>query len=191
MSYEIELPCATYWRIIRLAHAAGTTPARWIEAAAACADRAAPEPVSETIAPQEGENGGIPTRTIELSDKVYALLQAEAAAAGLTITEWITACAPMRCADARGSITPSHRTADNELLSDTPGREVAAQPPSEADPSRHTGVTRNGASAPRTMLDVLEGRLGTIASGGLDAIAARPGDPFSDYLIEKKRSGRL
>ena len=44
---------------------------------------------------------------------------------------------------------------------------------------------------PRSMADLLADKLGTVASGGLDAIAARPGDAFSDYLIEKKRNDRL
>ena len=42
-----------------------------------------------------------------------------------------------------------------------------------------------------TMADLMAGYIGTVASGGLDAIAARPGDAFSDYLIEKKRRGHL
>jgi hypothetical protein len=43
----------------------------------------------------------------------------------------------------------------------------------------------------RTMADRLAGLIGTIDSGGLEAIAARPGDAFSDYVVEKKRNGRL
>jgi hypothetical protein len=49
----------------------------------------------------------------------------------------------------------------------------------------------SGNEQPRSMADLLADKLGSVASGGLDAIAARPGDVFSDYLIEKKRNGRL
>jgi hypothetical protein len=114
------------------------------------------------------------SRNVELPDDVYTRIEAEASATGSTVAEWIEAVAPKPCAAPRA---PGIESSPAVLTGNGSGRA-----PETA-----------GGSAPsqRTMADRLAGRLGTIASGGIDAIAARPGDAFSDYLIEKKRNGRL
>jgi len=92
------------------------------------------------------------SRSIEISDGTYKVIEQLTAASGITPTAWVEA-------EARRS---SAAVAEPQLQDDL-----------------------------RNMAEVLAEHLGSVASGGLDAIAARPGDPFSDYLIEKKRSGRL
>lgn len=105
------------------------------------------------------------SRTIELpDDDVYDRIEAAASASGHSVADVIAARFP-------------DDTADETLV-------------------QNECVGPNAGSCPEqspamTLAERLAGRLGTFASGGLEAIASRPGDAFSDYLIEKKRNGTL
>jgi hypothetical protein len=103
------------------------------------------------------------SRTIELPEDVYVRIEKAASASGNSVAEVIAARFPDVSRDP--TLIWHGCTGPDEVLS-------------------------SEQSSP-TLAERLAGRLGTFASGGLEAIASRPGDAFSDYLIEKKRNGTL
>ncbi len=47
---------------------------------------------------------------------------------------------------------------------------------------------RNG---PKTLADMFKGHIGGIASGGDETLSERCGERFTEYLLQKRREGRL
>jgi hypothetical protein len=43
----------------------------------------------------------------------------------------------------------------------------------------------------RPLIEKLEGLIGNVASGGIENMKEDPNDPFFNYLLQKKREGRL
>jgi hypothetical protein len=48
-----------------------------------------------------------------------------------------------------------------------------------------------GESPPKTLADMLEGRVGRINSGGKEKLSEECGEKFADYLVQKQREGHL
>ncbi|HYH81265.1 MAG TPA: hypothetical protein VEX86_15785 [Longimicrobium sp.] len=119
------------------------------------------------------------SRNVELPDDVYSRIEAEASTTGSTVAQWIEGVVPPS-ADA-----PHHARAMSAV--DGPGYGPCGLPDSPTIAAGEDALPEGA----RTMAERLAGLIGTVDSGGLDAIAARPGDEFSDYLVEKKRNGRL
>lgn len=103
------------------------------------------------------------SRNVELPDDVYARVEQRAAAAGMTVVEWIAAGAPALCAEPC-----------------TPASENGGEP---------HGVTGNG-QPPRTLADEFAGRVGLISSGRGD-LSQRTGKLFAEGMLEKRRRGHL
>jgi hypothetical protein len=43
----------------------------------------------------------------------------------------------------------------------------------------------------KTLLDLFEGHVGGVSSGGKDRISENTGEKFTEYLLQKRREGRL
>ncbi|HEX6747464.1 MAG TPA: hypothetical protein VF092_09275 [Longimicrobium sp.] len=109
------------------------------------------------------------SKSIELSDEVYARIEAEASAAGITPAEWIAARLPECCPDANGASAPSD----------------ASEPSSGS-----AAATENGASTPKTLADRMAGYIGRVSSERGD-LSSRHRELFLEGLLEKKRTGHL
>src|SRR5690242_19911263 len=96
MSRTIEVSDAIYERLESLASASRTTPAEWVAATTERADSTAPvaepAPPDTEVAAASARGGRV--RSVELSDEAYARVEAAAAAAGMTVAEWVAECAP-------------------------------------------------------------------------------------------------
>ncbi len=57
----------------------------------------------------------------------------------------------------------------------------------------HLPATPNAAPATdaKSLADLFAGRVGTIKSGGTEALSENCGERFTDYLEQKRREGRL
>ena len=106
------------------------------------------------------------SKSIDLSDEVYRRIEAEASAAGITPAEWIAARLPECCPAANGAGAP--------------------QAVSE-EPSRAAGVVES----PKTLFERMAPHIGRVASGGIERLSQPSGNAFADYLVAKKREGRL
>jgi hypothetical protein len=49
----------------------------------------------------------------------------------------------------------------------------------------------SGISGPQNLAEALAGRIGTVHSGGQDRLSENCGEKFTDYLVQKRREGRL
>lgn len=143
------------------------------------------------------------SRSIEVSDEVYGRIETIASARGTTPTRVVEELVRIDLATVASSVLES-RIAPSDpgpernaprtladliegLIGVVPNRNDAANP---SDPPLALDERAEGKPS-RSMADLMKGLVGTFDSGGLDAIAARPGDAYSDYLLEKKRQGRL
>lgn len=66
----------------------------------------------------------------------------------------------------------------------TPAGWIAARLPSEESPKE------NGAR-PQSLADAMAEHIGTVHSGGKEALSQNCGERFTDYLVQKRREGRL
>jgi hypothetical protein len=103
------------------------------------------------------------SKTLELPDDVYAELEEVA---------------------ARFAVDPATWVADRVRLAktkDSPGQSPEGNGPDAPPPSPR-----------KTLAELLEGVIGSVDSGGLEAIEERcRGDSFAEYLLQKKKEGRL
>jgi hypothetical protein len=44
---------------------------------------------------------------------------------------------------------------------------------------------------PKSLADAMAGHIGTVHSGGKEALSRNCGELFTDYLVQKRREGRL
>jgi hypothetical protein len=65
----------------------------------------------------------------------------------------------------------------------TPVGWIAAHLPSNAKTS--------AGNEAKSLADLLEGHIGTINSGGNEALSQNTGDRFTEYVVQKRREGRL
>lgn len=102
------------------------------------------------------------SRNVELSDDVYARIEAAASTTGGTVAEWIAAHAPKACVQPRSpeSTTPGARPDEND---DNPEG---------------------------TLADEFKGLIGVVSLEETD-LSERTGELFAEGMLEKYRSGRL
>jgi len=103
------------------------------------------------------------SRNVELPDDVYAHIEAEATAAGITVAAWIAARAPQPCAEPC--------------------------PPASVTETKQADENSNG-RPPRTLADEFVGLLGLIDSGRTD-LSQRTGELFGKGMVKKRQEGRL
>ena len=65
----------------------------------------------------------------------------------------------------------------------TPVGWIAAHLPPAADKSTQKEA--------KSLADLLAGHIGTVHSGGKEALSQNCGERFTDYLVQKRREGRL
>lgn len=49
----------------------------------------------------------------------------------------------------------------------------------------------NSGARPKTLADMFAGRIGGISSGGKEAFSQKCGERFTEYVLQKRREGRL
>ena len=103
------------------------------------------------------------SRNVELPDDVYARVEQRAAAAGMTVVEWIAAGAPALCAEPCAS---------------------------ESQNGGHPGATNENGHPPRTLADEFAGRVGLVSLPETE-LSERTGELFAERMLEKYRSGHL
>jgi hypothetical protein len=102
------------------------------------------------------------SQIIELPEPVYGALQQAAREAGVTPQAWIAA----RLAEGK-------------------------HPTDLAEGKNPTETNQGATPAPKTMADLLAGRVGRFHSGGQKKLSEQCGEQFTDYLEAKRRAGTL
>lgn len=75
-----------------------------------------------------------------------------------------------------------------------PGDElsVSVQPRrSEEEPGNGQASPNGKGGEPQTLADLFEGHIGGIRSGGNERLSDDCGETFTDYLVQKRKEGRL
>jgi hypothetical protein len=108
------------------------------------------------------------SRNVELPDDVYARIEAEASATGVTVADWIAAHAPNGGAKP---CPPAHTNGGAQ-------QNTAGQEPREAP------------AETRTLADRLAGRIGRLRSDRGD-LSERGSELFTEELLAQQKAGRL
>jgi hypothetical protein len=150
--------------------------------------------------------GDAMSKMIEFSDSDYAEIHEAASAAGMTPDEWIVARliatrSPYRAPeeDANDSAgTPGPIAAPAQTMAERLAGRLGRIGSGTGKPSSDGVTNAETAEAPctdtepaRTMADRFAGRVGLFDSGGDGRLSESTGEQFTDYLVDKQRSGRL
>jgi hypothetical protein len=180
MSRNVELPDDVYARIEAEASATGATVAEWIAAHApnGCPPAHTNGGADSDAASQDLAEAPVETRTLadRLAGRIGRLRSDRGDLSERGSELFAEALLAQQKAGRQNVELPDDVYARIEETASASGISVAEVIASRTPALAPPLVNSNG--QPRSMADVLAGRLGTIASGGLEAIAARPGDAF-------------
>lgn len=125
------------------------------------------------------------SKTLELPDPVYEALKQAASACGTSPVGWIAAHLP----PADPSQSGENGTRPKTLAEAMAAHIGTVHSGGKEAPSQSTTDKPGGER--ESLADALAGLIGTVHSGGKEALSQNCGERFTDYLVQKKREGRL